>query len=162
LTVLKENEADAIIIAGMGGDLISEILNASKSIAITAKQLILQPMTAIHKLRKYLYNNGYKIIDENIIKEFHHYYFIINAELGYEEIENEIYYEISKHLILKKDPVMLEYIDKLIDTNNKIIQNLKRADSSKSKMKINELITKNNKIMEILKNEAYGNNKIIK
>lgn len=154
LTILKENEADAIIIAGMGGDLISDILHTSKSIATTAKQLVLQPMTAIDKLRKYLYDNGYKIIDEHISKEFHHYYFILNVEPGCEEIEDEIYYEISKHLIIKKDPIMFEYIAKLIDTNNKIIQNLEKNDSLKYKIKIDELVTKNTKIMEILKNEA--------
>ncbi|MDD2494373.1 MAG: class I SAM-dependent methyltransferase [Tissierellia bacterium] len=154
LTVLEKNEADAIIIAGMGGDLISDILHTSKNIAITTKQLIIQPMTAIDKLRKYLYNNGYKIIDESIVKEFHHYYFIMNIEPGYEVIEDEIYYEISKHLILKKDPIMYKYIDKIIDTNNKIIQSLEKSDNLKYKIKINDLINKNNKIMEILKYEA--------
>lgn len=156
LTVLKEKEADAIIIAGMGGDLIAHILHTSKNIALTTKQLVLQPMTAIDKLRKYLYNNGFKIVDENIVKEFHHYYFIMNVEAGYEEVEDEIYYEISKHLIIKKDPIMLEFINKLLNTNKKIIQQLKTTDYIKYKSKINKLEYKNKRIMEIVENETKG------
>ena len=53
---------------------------------------------------------------------------------------------------------MFEYIEKIIDTNNKIIQNLKKNDSSKYYLKINELVNKNKQIMEIWKNEAKGNN----
>lgn len=150
LTVLNENEADAIIIAGMGGDLISNILNVSKNIAYNTSQLILQPMTAIDKLRKYLYDNGYKIIDEKVVKELHHYYFIIKAEPEIDKIEDEIYYEISKHLLDKKDTIMYEYIKKLLDTNNKIIDNLERTNNLDYKNKIENLKNKNIKILGLI------------
>ncbi len=151
LTVLQKNESDAIIIAGMGGELIADILSTSKDIAFSAKQLILQPMTAYDKLRKFLYENGYKVTDENIVKELHHYYFVIKAEPGRDKIDNEIYYEISKHLLDKKDPVMYEYIEKLIKTNNKIIQSLEGTGNIDYKEKIDKLKYKNNIIMELIK-----------
>lgn len=146
LTVLKENEADAIIIAGMGGDLIADILNVSNNIASNTKELILQPMTAIDRLRRHLYDNGYKIIDENIVKEFHHYYFIIKAEPGIDKIEDDIYFEISKHLLDKKNSIMYEYIEKLLDTNNKIIESLEKTNNIDYKDKIECLKNKNIKI----------------
>ncbi len=151
LTVLQKNESDAIIIAGMGGELIADILSTSKDIAFSAKQLILQPMTAYDKLRKFLYENGYKVTDENIVKELHHYYFVIKAEPGRDKIDNEIYYEISKHLLDKKDPVMYEYIEKLIKTNNKIIQSLEGTGNIDYKEKIDKLKYKNNIITELIK-----------
>jgi len=150
LTVLMENEAEAIIIAGMGGDLITDILSASRNIALSTKQLILQPMTAIDKLRRYLYQNGFKIIDENVVKEFHHYYFIIKAEPGIGNVEDDIYYEISKHLLDKKDEIMYEYIERLLDINNKIIQNLERTNNISYKEKIECLKYKNNKILGLI------------
>jgi len=79
LTVINEREADCIIIAGMGGDLIRDILDTSQKVSLRTKQLILQPMSAIDKLRKYLFENNYIIEDELIVKELHHYYFIIKA-----------------------------------------------------------------------------------
>jgi len=151
LKVLNENEADSIIIAGMGGDLIADILNTSKNISQSTKELILQPMTAIDKLRRYLYGNGFIIIDENIVKEYHHYYFIIKAVPGNHEMEDEIYYEISKHLLEKKDVIMLEYINKQISTNNTIIHNLEKQMNDSYNEKIETLKQKNNKIMELKK-----------
>lgn len=150
LTVLMENEADAIIIAGMGGDLIADILNVSRNIANSTKQLILQPMTAIDKLRRYIYENNFKIIDENIVKEFHHYYFIIKAEPGTSNVEDDIYYEISKHLLEKKDKIMYEYIEILLDINNKIIHNLERTNNISYKEKIECLKYKNSKILGLI------------
>lgn len=151
LTVLQKNESDAIIIAGMGGELIADILSTSKDIAFSANQLILQPMTAYDKLRKFLYENGYKVTDENIVKELHHYYFVIKAEPGRDKIDNEIYYELSKHLLDKKDPIMYEYIEKLINTNKKIIQSLEETGNIDYKEKIDKLKYKNNIITELIK-----------
>lgn len=59
IEVLNENEVDEVIIAGMGGILISELLEAKKSVAHNLDKLILQPMQAQDELRKYLLNNGY-------------------------------------------------------------------------------------------------------
>ncbi len=151
LTVLKEGEADAIIIAGMGGDLISDIIETSKDIAKNAKQLILQPMTAIENLRRYLFENGFEIIDEKIVKELHHFYFIIKAKKGTPIIEDDIYFEISKILIQKKEPVMIDYINKVIRTNEKIISSLEKAHNVEYNEKIENLKEKNKTIKELLK-----------
>ena len=55
LEVLNPNEVDEVIIAGMGGILISELLEAKKEVAHTVDKLILQPMQAQEELRKYFY-----------------------------------------------------------------------------------------------------------
>lgn len=151
LTVLKEGEADAIIIAGMGGDLISDIIETSKDIAENAKQLILQPMTAVDNLRRYLSENGFEIIDENIVKELHRYYFIIKAKRGVTKIDDSIYYEISKILIQKKEPVMIDYINKVLKTNEKIISSLEKANNVEYNVKIEDLKEKNKIIRKLIK-----------
>lgn len=151
LTVLNEGEADAIIIAGMGGDLISDIIERSKDIAMGASQLILQPMTAIDNLRRYLAENGFKIIDENIVREYHHYYFIIKAQKGLTKIEDNIYYEISKILLDKKDPIMMDYLKKILKTNENIISSLEKADKVEYNVKVESLREKNKRIKELIK-----------
>ncbi|NLK65392.1 MAG: SAM-dependent methyltransferase [Tissierellia bacterium] len=151
LTVLKEGEADAIIIAGMGGDLISDILEASKNIALNTDQLILQPMTAAESLRRYLAENGFEIRDEKIVKEYHHFYFIIKANKGFIKYEDTIYYEISKSLIEKNDPIMIEYINKVLNTNKKIIGSLEKTNNVEYNVKIDSLREKNKKIKELIK-----------
>lgn len=151
LTVLNEGEADAIIIAGMGGDLISDIIEASNEIAQNSKQLILQPMTAVDSLRLYLAENGFRIIDENIVKEFHHFYFIIKAKKGITNTEDSIYFEISKILLQKKEPIMIEYLNKLLNTNEKIISSLEKANNVEYNVKIENLKEKNKTIKELIK-----------
>jgi len=151
LKVLKEGEADAIIIAGMGGDMISNILETSKDLALKADQLILQPMTAVETLRRYLAENGFAIIDEKIAKEYHHYYFIIKAKKGFIKYEDPIFYEISRILTEKKDPIMLEYINKVLNTNKNIIASLEKTGKVEYNEKIENLRKKNDKIEELLK-----------
>ncbi len=150
LTILNKNEVNAIIIAGMGGELIADILQVSKDIADETLQLILQPMTAVEKLRKYLNENGFKIIDEKLVKEYHHYYFIIKAVPESCEPEDEIYYEFSRHLIEKRDPVMMEYLNKVFKVNENIINSLEKTNNKEYNEKIGALKKKNNKIRELM------------
>lgn len=150
LSVLKEGEADAIIIAGMGGELISKIIDSSKNIAMKSHQLILQPMTGIAHLRRYLSENSFEIVDEKIVREDHHFYFIIKAKKGASKTEDSIYYEISKILLDKKDPIMLDYINKLIDTNEKIIKSLEKANNMAYNVKTKKLKEKNKRIRDLI------------
>lgn len=58
-----------IIIAGMGGELIASILEDAKWVKNEKYRLILQPMTHAEILRKYLADNGFSIIDEDMVKD---------------------------------------------------------------------------------------------
>ena len=98
LSVLEPNEADVIIIAGMGGEIIERILRADTEIAKKSK-LILQPMNSQYELRKYLISNGYKITAEDMALEGFKVYNIIEAEAGYQPpFENEFDYQIPPYL----------------------------------------------------------------
>lgn len=67
LNEVSENEADEIIIAGMGGNIISKILDECKWNNKSEKIFILQPMKYEERLRDFLANNGYKICFENAV-----------------------------------------------------------------------------------------------
>ena len=82
LETVSEKETDAIIIAGMGGLLIAQILEDSENIAKSAKELILQPMTAISELREFLNKNGYTIKEEHIVREEEKLYIIMKVCIG--------------------------------------------------------------------------------
>ena len=65
-----------IIICGMGGELIAQIIESSNYVKNSGVRLILQPMTSIRELRLYL-QNGFEIIDENIVLDSGKLYQII-------------------------------------------------------------------------------------
>ncbi len=79
LQPLHPNEADCIVIAGMGGNTIMEILVASPLVAQSAAKLILQPMQVADKLRNYLVSNGYEIRDEDLVQDEEYLYEIMVA-----------------------------------------------------------------------------------
>ena len=80
MTVYKPGECDVFIIAGMGGLLIADILQASRKVAESADKLILQPNTCIPDLRKYLWDNGFTILDEDTLAEKEHTYIFLTVK----------------------------------------------------------------------------------
>lgn len=67
LTGLPLSVIDTVIIAGMGGDLISEILLSCRGTRDNRFDFILQPMTKPEKLRKALIKNGFGITFERAV-----------------------------------------------------------------------------------------------
>lgn len=68
---------EQVIIAGMGGFEIIKILNTEE--AGKYNNFILQPQKNVVKVRKYLQNNGFKIVRDEIAQEDKMFYFILNA-----------------------------------------------------------------------------------
>lgn len=147
---IRKGEVTTYIIAGMGGILIAGII--SKGIdKIGNSELILQPMQAPEKLRKYLVENNFTIIDEVLSKEDKRIYEIIVAKLGKSLKMREIDYEVPRLLIEKKDPLLREYLNNKIELNLQIISNIKiQKNSYKGQERINYLLNKNNIYKEIL------------
>lgn len=69
LSAVTPEEADVIVVAGMGGDTIAGILAAAAWTKKEGKTLFLQPMTAQPELRRWLGENGYLISGERISRE---------------------------------------------------------------------------------------------
>ncbi|MDO4555214.1 MAG: class I SAM-dependent methyltransferase [Lachnospiraceae bacterium] len=110
LEALLKDEADTILIAGMGGALVTEILERGRSVLAEGKELILQPQSELFKVRHCLHRMSYRIIKEAALREDGKYYFIIKAVPGTEHYEEEYLYEYGKCLLEKKDSVMVEYL----------------------------------------------------
>lgn len=69
-----------IVIAGMGGETIADIISKNGLIRTPAVRLILQPMTKQEKVRPFLAESGYKTLAEKVVTENGKYYCIICAE----------------------------------------------------------------------------------
>lgn len=72
-------EPQNIIIAGMGGETIRDILAASDYPKNSGALLILQPMTHSELLRRFLIENGYSIQSETVVREQHRFYIVLTA-----------------------------------------------------------------------------------
>lgn len=149
LKPIKQGEIDTVIIAGMGGLLIRDILKDSKEVVDTIKTFILQPMIAQDDLRKWLCENNFKIENERLAKEGDKLYEILVVSKGEMTIEDNIYYEIGSKLIENKDPYINELIDLKLKKYSEILKNVEKENSMKAKEKYLECKVKIKKLKEV-------------
>ena len=71
---LEVGEADTIVVAGMGGELIIHILTEGDAVCHAVRELILQPQSEIGGVRRYLRQHGYQIVQEDMVYEDGKYY----------------------------------------------------------------------------------------
>ncbi len=122
---IDTSEFDTVIIAGMGGILISEILEATPC----DKTFILQPMTMTDKLRRYLSKNGYVILDETLVVEDGKLYTVLVAGKGESEEYSEIEYFIGKKLY--NDPLFPELCERLYVKFKTAAQGIEKSKNQK-------------------------------
>ena len=67
--MLRPEEVDAVVIAGMGGETIAQILAAAPWTREQDIPLVLQPMSSMSDLRAWLVGNGYCIQTEDLARE---------------------------------------------------------------------------------------------
>lgn len=80
------------VIAGMGGELIADIVNAADFIKTDGFRLVVQPMTMLDTARSALFRLGFSILNEYVLKEDGKFYTVISAEYtGISSEENDVF-----------------------------------------------------------------------
>lgn len=125
LSVLKPYEAQVIVIAGMGGNLIKDIIKDGIDVFKSSEYAVLQPVQNPEVLRKYLYESGFFIIDEELCIDENKFYEVMKVRYDNKPQQlNEIDYEISKILFNKKHYLLKKYICLKIKKYGKIFSNI--------------------------------------
>lgn len=122
LQPLQPNEVDTIIISGMGGMLIIELLEQSQKVINTTKELVLCPHLDVPAVRKYLHKIEYCIVEEKMILEEEIFYTILRAIKGKQKYNKEIEYLFGKILLDNKDTVLKQFVS----SEKKRLQNIKK------------------------------------
>lgn len=82
LEVLTPGEVDVITIAGMGGQLIRDILLEGQEKLTSVKRLVLQPNVAAHLLRERLSDLNWELVEECILEEDQKVYEVLVFDAG--------------------------------------------------------------------------------
>lgn len=125
-----------IVIAGMGGELIANILSCADW--LNGVNLVLQPMTQAVYLRKWLAENGFLIKNEKAVNDGKHLYTVINAAYdGIKRISDPVYENIGMLDVTDENAVL--YIKKEADKLKKAADGIKisgRAGESAEKLSL--------------------------
>ena len=110
LRELASVEFNVISVCGMGGRLISQILENDIEVARRADYLILQPQSEIPVLRRFLAENGFVINEEKIAVEDRRFYVLMSVAKGNEPYQDEMSYLLGRRLLENKDELTKRYL----------------------------------------------------
>ena len=127
-----DRKTDTVIIAGMGGDLIVDILTRAKS--YNFRELVLSPHKRVDLVRKFLCDSGYQIVDEKLIEEDGKFYPIIKGVLtGENEKLNDTQLEFGPFLLETKDETLRGFLEIELQKFSRIKSGLDREDKELDK-----------------------------
>lgn len=126
LSVIEKNEVTEVVVAGMGGSLITSILENGVDMLKSIKRIIVQPNIQARKIRKWADLNDMHVVAEEVIKENGHFYEIIVleqglslSELNLSDIEKEKQYIFGPFLLENKSD---SFIEKWTEEQKKLSQ----------------------------------------
>lgn len=147
LSPLKPGEVGVVVIAGMGGGTISGILERGIEVARGAARLILQPMNSAGRLRRWLRSGGFRLTDEDLVREGSRLYVIMAAEpvktdeaLGEMPVlsePGEILIDLGPILWEKKHPLFPELVREELAGLRTILTQIKSARRPERDKQIN-------------------------
>ncbi len=139
LKKVDADEVDVVVIAGMGGENIRDIL--SRAPWAKSKLCLLQPMTRPEALREFLYQNGYRIHAERLCRDSGRIYSIITANAGENQPVESWEKYLSRALSASDDALLGEYLAKTVATLKKKIYGarLQNEDEHEFEAVVNQL-----------------------
>jgi tRNA (adenine22-N1)-methyltransferase len=129
LAALTPGEVDTVCIAGMGGKLEADILEAQPDVTAKLQCLVLQPQNGFEYLRGWLYDHNWHIEDERLSKVDGRVYQIIKAIQGQKEPLTEAELILGPVLIKKRPVLFAEHVQNNIEQLDKIRQGLQKGGS---------------------------------
>ena len=127
-TINSADQIDTVIIAGMGGKLITQILNDAWLKDSIFKTLILEPNIGEPGVRKWLMSHNYQIKREKIIAEAGHTYELIKAEKTNKIVkltEKELFF--GPEILTEKNEIFYQKWRGQLAYHKKLLLNLNKA-----------------------------------
>ena len=136
LEKLKTDEADTVIIAGMGGELIIDILDRGQGFFDKKNTFILSPHTKIEEVRNYLLRKGLKILKEDMCIDEGKFYTVMEVKcIENKEMYSEAELLYGKYLIENKHPVLIRFLKKEEAKYISILSNIGLNEERKTELR---------------------------
>lgn len=160
LRPLKAKETDALVIAGMGGILIKDILKEDIKKSRSFSRLILQPRNKSDVLRRWLFYQGFEISKEHLVVERKYICEVITVALGSKKTErkepreNSLDWEISPLLFQRNDPLLIPFLKNKIRIEENILRFVaQRSGQGKNHRRV---LQAKNRLLELYERLAFA------
>lgn len=138
---IEKDSFDTLVIAGMGGELISKILTDCPYIKNKNYDIFLQPMKKAEELRYFLYKNGFSIENEVISIENNRIYTIIYAKYT-GIIENKTLEDCFLSEALTKDKNFDKFLKYHIERFKNITKKMENSENNANLEFFNNILSK--------------------
>ncbi|MBQ9885315.1 MAG: SAM-dependent methyltransferase [Lachnospiraceae bacterium] len=136
---LEKDEAQCVIIAGMGGLLIRRILEDDFDKVSRLKEMILSPHSDIDEVRRFLTENGFVIEKEDMLVEEGKYYTIIKAVRGESDTYSDAELKYGRYLLNTRNKTLFDFLMKENNQLEKIALTLKDKSGEKAAARMQEI-----------------------
>ena len=157
---LSAGEAESVIIAGMGGELVIHIMEEGRHVWDTVEQWVLSPHSELHKVREWLEKNDFVIVKEDMIFEEGKFYTVMDVrkaddqnEISREDDEHtaEKRYRYGSYLRNTKNPVFLDFLKdeegKLLTLKGNLEKQAVQSERAKESLKeVEEKLSMNREV----------------
>ena len=130
--LLPENVPAALVITGMGGLLIRDILARAGELLLRFDAMVLSPQSDLDAVRNALPGHGFYILDDTCLTEDGKFYVMIRAERGNAKEFGPCEALYGPVLLKKRDPVLQAELQKQLAVREKIKEQLSANPSGKT------------------------------
>lgn len=152
LAVIKPGEVDTVTIAGMGGALMIDILDASPAVVDRLQRIVLQPNVGAEAVRIWAEKNRWQIVAEDLVKENDIFSVIIVLEQGRSDrFLSAVEMYLGPKLLENHHPLLGLYISEEWEKAQHILKQLAQSESEESRKKEKQLRQKWDDINGVIK-----------
>ncbi|MBQ6431264.1 MAG: SAM-dependent methyltransferase [Oscillospiraceae bacterium] len=135
LDAVEPNSVDTVVCAGMGGDLIAQILEAAPWVRDNCT-LILQPQSSGNDLRRYLGERGYTILKERLVQDGGFLYAVMTARFGGGTPLSPGRQYASDALLSSGDPLLAPYLSRIERSLQETVAGISKGVTDEDRKKL--------------------------
>lgn len=128
LSAVAPDEVDTVVCAGMGGDLILQIIEGAPWLKNAAYTLILQPQSSGQDVRRRLSEMGFGIERERLVEDGGFLYYVITARFGHAAPLTPGQQYCSPQLLASGDALLPAYLRRISRALEQTVEGVRQAN----------------------------------
>lgn len=136
LSAVSPEEVDTVVCAGMGGDLIMQILRNAPWLKNEAYTLILQPQSSGQEVRRMLSEEGFGIVSETLAEDGGFLYYVMTVRFGNAAALTPGQQFCSPQLLESGSPLLPQYLERLERSLRGTVAGIRKGSTEEDRKKL--------------------------